>query len=112
MSAYLRYLSEEAARLSREAARLRAEGREDEASFARIRVNIHGICRTLYEVCGRTAPGEGLRAAYLQKIDRLAGEWNAARARALEHDDRCKAAIEDIKLETLAKARVAYLEGE
>lgn len=112
MSAYLSNLEAEAARLSREAAALRAEGREDEASFARIRANIHDICRTIYEVCGRTAPGEGLRAAYLKQLDRLAVEWSAARTRALEHDDRCKAAIEDIKLETLAKDRIAYLEGE
>ena len=110
MSAYLKELEAAAAQLAGEATALRASGREDEATLARIRINIHDICRTLYTVCARSAQGEALRALYLQKLDHLEKEWSAARARAQEHDDGCRAAIEDIKLETLAANRQAYLE--
>ena len=110
MSAYLKALEAAAAQLAGEAAALRASGREDEATLARIRINIHDICRTLYQVCARGAQGEALRALYLQKLDHLEQEWSAAKARAQEHDDGCRAAIEDIKLETLAANRQAYLE--
>ena len=110
MSTYLEELETAAAQLAGEAATLRESGREDEATLARIRINIHDICRTLYQVCARGAQGEALRALYLQKIDHLEQEWSAAKARAQEHDDGCRAAIEEIKLETLAADRRAFME--
>ena len=110
MSTYLEELEAAAAKLAGEAASLKASGRDDEATLARIRINIHDICRTLYTVCARSAQGEELRALYLQKLEHLEKEWSAARARAQEHDDGCRAAIEEIKLETLAANRRAFLE--
>ena len=110
MSTYIEGLEAAAAQLAGEAAALRAEGRGDEATLARIRINIHDICRTLYQVCARSAQGEAFRTMYVQKLDHLEQEWSAARARAQEHDDGCRAAIEDIKLETLAANRRAFLE--
>ena len=47
---------------------------------------------------------------YLQKLDHLEQEWSAAKARAQEHNDGCRAAIEEIKLETLAADRRAFME--
>ena len=110
MSTYLEELEAAAAQLAGEATSLRASGREDEATLARIRIYIHDICRTLYQVCARSAQGEDFRTMYLQKLDRLEQEWSAAKARAQEHDDGCRAAIEEIKLETLAANRRAFLE--
>ena len=110
MSTYIEGLEAAAAQLAGEAAALRAEGRGDEATLARIRINIHDICRTLYQVCARNAQGEAFRTMYLQKLDHLEQEWSAAKARAQEHDDGCRAAIEEIKLETLAANRQAFLE--
>ena len=110
MSTYLEELEAAAAKLAGEAASLKASGRDDEATLARIRINIHDICRTLYTVCARSAQGEAFRALYLRKLDHLAQEWQSARERAAQHDDGCRAAIEDVKLETLAANRQAYLE--
>lgn len=109
MSTYIEGLEAAAAQLAGEAAALRAEGRGDEATLARIRINIHDICRTLYTVCARSAQGEAFRALYLRKLDHLAQEWQSARERAAQHDDGCRAAIEDVKLETLAANRQAFL---
>ena len=47
MSTYLEELEAAAAKLAGEAASLKASGRDDEATLARIRINIHDICRTL-----------------------------------------------------------------
>lgn len=110
MSAYIAYLDGAIASLRQEAASLKASGRADEAAFCQIRVNIDEICRTIYTVCERTA-GEGeFRALYLKKLDRLPAAWEASRAAALAHGDSCKAVIEEIKLETLAKNRIQFLE--
>ena len=110
MSTYLEELEAAAAKLAGEAASLKASGRDDEATLARIRINIHDICCTLYQVCARNAQGEAFRTMYLQKLDHLEQEWSAAKAHAQEHDDGCRAAIEEIKLETLAANRRAFME--
>ena len=111
MSDYIKGLEAAAAQLAQEAVSLKASGRGDEANLARIRINIHDICRTLFTVCSRTAQGEAFRTLYLQKLDHLEQEWSAARERALAHDDGCRAAIESIKLETLAENRRAFVKG-
>lgn len=110
MSAYIEYLDSAIAALRQEAASLKASGREDEAVFCQIQINIDEICRTIYNVCKQIAkPGE-FKALYLQKLDRLPGGWEKARAQALAHDDACKAVIEELKLKTLSQNRVKYLE--
>lgn len=112
MSAFLIWLDKAAASLEQEAAALKAAGCADEANLVRIRINIHQIARTLYQVCQRTAPGAAFRAAYLAKLDALIPSWIAARDLAAQHDDQCRVVIEETKLETLRMLRIRYLETE
>lgn len=112
MSAYMKLLDEAVAALEQEAKALRASGRRDEADLVRIRINIHRIAGTIYQVCLRSSQGEALREAFLKKLDALPENWRAARELALAHDDQCRVVIEDIKLDTLAGLRARYLETE
>lgn len=110
MSAYLAYLDSAIAQLTEQAAIFKTTGREDEAALCRIETNIDDICRTIYHVCKRTAAPADFRALYLQKLDRLPQGWEQSRTLAAAHGDSCKAVIEEIKLKTLARNRVQFLE--
>lgn len=112
MSAYIAHLDAAIASLGEQAAQLRASGREDEATLARIQLNIHDVCRTVYNVCARAAQGDKLRALYLEKLDRLPVSWQESLTRAQQHGDSCKAVIEELKIRTLAENRAKFMELE
>lgn len=86
-------LNERAERLRAESVRLAADHRRDEGDLTKIRANVYGICKSVYQVLGE----DKARA----KLDELRNTWKVAQAAAREHDDLKKAAIESIKLETL-----------
>lgn len=88
---------------------LRADSRDDEATFARIDGNVYDIVRTVLDVAKRQSPGDGraAREFFLGRIDRLREEWSAARERAAAHDDAERVHVENVKLGALAEARAA-----
>lgn len=112
MSDYINWLDGEIAALNNEAALRKASGREDEAAFCRIEMNIDDVCRTLYHVCRRQAKDGLFAALYLKKVDALPPSWQAAREAALAHGDSCRAYIEEIKLGALARCRAKFCELE
>lgn len=103
-------LSDAIALLDHEIKALKAEGRDDEANFARIRLNIHEICRTVYQALARLHEGDALENAYLDKLDALPVNWKTSLDLAKVHGDYEKAAIEELKLSTLAQIRSRYLQ--
>jgi len=109
---YLHDLEEELLRLNALQAAQREDGREDEAIFTRITINVFSICKTIYGVCRKTASASEFQIRYLHKLDELARSWETARTAAADHGDDCKAAIETIKLEALARCRARFISTE
>lgn len=110
MKEYLDYLDNAAAAYQQEARALRASCREDEANFARIRVNVCGICKTVYEALQRATPPPQFERVYLAKLAELERTWQAAYDRAAANYEAEKVIVEESKLKTLQKIKVQYLE--
>lgn len=95
MERFMAYLEDGEARLRQESRRLAADERGDEGDLAKIRANVYGICRSVFQTLG----AERGRA----KLAELKNAWETALSAAREHGDVKKAVIEEIKLETLAE---------
>lgn len=96
-------LDDRAERLRRESVRLAADDRKDEGDLTKIRANVYGICKSVYQVLD----GEKARA----KLGALHDSWETALAAARDYNDLKKASIETIKLETLDEI-LALLDGK
>lgn len=91
---------------------LAASDRKDDSNLVKIRINVYGICKSIYSVLINTMKSE-LSRQYLQKLDeQLAQNWKASYIRAKEHDDVKKAVIEEIKLQTLEEIKNKFIEME
>lgn len=56
MKEYLDYLDHTVAQLQQEAQALQSSDRADEANFVKIRINVCGICKTVFEALQRVTP--------------------------------------------------------
>ncbi len=101
MEHYIEYLDAAILRLKEEKRSLLAAERKDEADLTKIRANVYGICRTVVKVLDAEA--------FRNKMDGLHREWTAALELASAHGDGKRAAIEEIKLETLADAAAHFV---
>lgn len=93
MDNVLSWLEASQERLLKESKTLAADDRRDESDLAKVRANVYGICKSVFQVLDR----EKAEA----KIAGLHTEWEQSRTAALAHDDGKKALIEEIKLEAL-----------
>ena len=82
-----------------EIAALTAEGRTDDANFAKVRTNIYDVCRTVSRTL-TDRPGAG-RNAIAAQLERFRTAWGAALEKAKQHDDVSGIAVEEIKLTAL-----------
>lgn len=93
MEQFMAYLDERAAFCRQESRRLAADDRRDEGDLAKIRANVYGICKSVFQVLdAETAEN---------RLNGLHREWETSLAAAHANGDAKKAAIEEIKLETL-----------
>lgn len=88
----------------KEIAALHADGRADEAVFARVRMNVYGIFSTVFSAGCRTA-GENAAAFFLDRLQQIPQSWQASLEKAEQHADTQKVYIEHIKLETAGQIR-------
>ena len=82
-----------------ETASLLADGRTDDANFAKVRTNIYDICRTVSQTL-IYRPGAGTGAVRAQ-LERFRAEWSAALEKAKQHDNINGIAVEETKLTAL-----------
>ena len=109
MEAFMKYLEEKTDACKAEIAALQAEGRMDDAAFAKVRANIYDICRTVTDVhVNRTKAG---KPAVQAQLDRFEAGWSEALAQAKIHGDAKAAAVEEIKLQTLREINVRFAEA-
>lgn len=110
LNEYYAYLSAQKENQIRNAEMLKKTDRTDEANLAKVRANIYDVCETVCKVHMKRP--EGGTNAYKGQLDKFRVLWSAERERATQHGNTEKAAIEDIKLETLEDAACKFGEVE
>jgi len=98
---FIEYIDKKIEGYKEEELLLQNVNRNDEANFAKIKINICEICKTLYNVSKKEPTEERARDFYAQKLEKLSLEWQLSRDKAKEHGDTEKVVVEDIKLEVL-----------
>ena len=88
---------------------LEAEGRHDDANFAKVRTNIFDVCKTVTQAL-LNRPGAGAGAIKAQR-ERFQAGWGAALQKAKAHDDTTGVAVEETKLAALADVIAHFPEG-
>ena len=99
MKDFLTYLDSRIEEGRAEIAALTADGRTDDANFAKIRTNIYDVCRTVSRTLA-DRPGAGIDAIAAQ-LERFRATWGAALEKAKQHDDISGIAVEETKLAAL-----------
>ena len=84
--------------------KLAADGREDEAVFAKISGNVYDIFRTVYRAAlEHHAEEADQRDFFFRRLEEISGTWKTACEKAHQHGDVKKACIEQVKLEAAAE---------
>ena len=109
MKKFIEYIDKSVERLQQEEKILAATDRKDESNLVKIRINVYGICKNVYQVFAQSKAGEALKNTYLEKIDGFAIGWQEAKDKAQEFHVVDKVVIEEIKLQTLADIRLEFL---
>ncbi len=99
MKEFIAYLESRISEGKEEIITLEADGRQDDANFAKVRTNIYDICRTVSQALA-DRPGAGIGAVRAQ-LERFRTGWSAALEKAKLYDDINAAAVEETKLAAL-----------
>lgn len=85
---------------------LSRDGREDEAVFEKIRLNVFDIFRTVLSAA-KTATGSQEEAVrfFLERLHQIPQAWEKSLAAAQSHGDDAKVHIEKLKLDAVAQIR-------
>lgn len=104
------YFDEKTAACKAEAKALELDERRDEAVFAKIRLNVYDIFRTVFSVAVNSAGGDDSKVAafFLTKIDQIPGNWRTSLELARQHRNSEKAHLEQIKLDTTEQIRKSF----
>ena len=108
MKTLKQYLASQAEACARRFDALRADCREDEAVFQRIRGNVFDIFRTVADAAEKQPEP---MAFFRQRLTDIPAAWETALMQAQRHGDEGKAHIESIKLEAVREIR-AFLGKE
>ena len=99
MKEFMVYLESKIAEGKAKISALEAEGRRDDANFAKVRTNIYDICKAVSRTLA-DRPGAGIGAVRAQ-LERFRTGWSAALEKAKLHDDVNAVAVEETKLAAL-----------
>ncbi len=110
MQEFMNYLAGQIEAGRAEIERLEADGRKDDANFARVRTNIYDVCRTVTNTLANR-PGAG-EAAVKAQFARFETTWGAALEKAKAHGDAGAIAVEETKLAALADVVAHFPEGQ
>lgn len=106
-----RYFTQKKAACEGQMMRCRADLREDEAVFARIRGNVYDLFATVFSA----AVGQGgqdeekTKEFFRKKIAQIPQSWYTALEQARQHGDDTRAYLEKIKLETAKEIEEMFL---
>ena len=108
MKEFITYLSNKVGEGKAETASLLAEGRTDDANFAKVRTNIYDVCRTVSQAL-INRPGAGTEAIWAQ-LERFRTEWGIALEKAKQYDNINGITVEETKLAALEDVIAHFLE--
>lgn len=108
MEKFISYLSCKIEEGKAETAALQADGRKDDADFAKVRTNIYEVCRTV-SLALINRPGAGTAAIGAQ-MEKFRKEWGTALEKAKQHANIHGIAVEEIKLAALDDVTVHFQE--
>ena len=108
MKEFIAYLDSRIEKGKADIAGLNAEGRKDDADFAKIRTNIYEVCKTV-TLALANRPGAGLGAVKAQ-FERFRTGWGAALDKARQHGDVAAVAVEETKLAALGDVTARFEE--
>ena len=110
MKDFITYLTRRIETCREEIAGLEKDGRRDDAGFAKVRMNIYDVCRT---VTGALIdrPGAGKDAVKAQ-FERFRTEWGAALIKAREHGDARNTVVGEIRMKALEDVIAHFAEAE
>lgn len=105
MERFIAYLDSRIEEGKEEIKALEADGRRDDANFAKIRTNIYDVCKKIagaltfsLKIAGKPEEAAG---AVKAQFERLSSTWGAALEKARENDDVVSIAVEETKLAAL-----------
>ncbi len=110
MSSLLEYIDKTVEQLQKEEKSLASTDRKDESNLVKIRINVYGICKTVYQVFSQIKSEDVLKEAYLEKLDSLAKGWRESYEKARKFEDVEKAVVEELKLQTISDIRQKFIE--
>ena len=108
MEGFIAFLDGRIAEGKAEISALEADSRKDEANFARVKVNIFDICKTVTLTLANR-PGAGTEAVTAQ-FERFRAAWGGALEKARRHGNADGAAVEEIKLAALEEVVARFRE--
>ena len=110
MENYIDWLDSAVSKLKEEQKELENSSRADEANFAKVRINVLEICKTVFGVFKKVKTPEEFDAEYLKKLAELRATHNTTSRKAHENGKAKKSIDERIKLETIAEAEKKFKE--
>ena len=108
MKNFLVYVEDKTKFYAAEEQRLVSEERKDEANIMRIRQNVYGIAKSMYEVAVKLAP-ENIKDDVAKRLGEILATWEGNYKIVTEHNDTEKILAEETKLGTLREI-FRYLE--
>ena len=109
MEKFLEYLNAQIEACKAEIAALEAAGRQDDAVFAKVRLNIYDVCKTVTGV--HLKPTGGGVSAITAMLERFRTQWGEALQKAKDHGDAKNIAVEETKLAALADVIARFTEA-
>ncbi len=110
MEKFIDFINSKISTLDKEAANLAASNKEDESNLIKIKSNVYGICKTVFETFKRVKPAESIGCEYLKKLSELRSTWEAAKQKADEHGDIKRSVVEQLKVEALVETENKFKE--
>ena len=109
MNMFNDYIETRIRELSYEAKKLEENYRQDDAVFAKIKINVFDVCKTVFGVFSKVKPENTLYNEYIKKLDEFEKAWSDSAAKAKEFGDVKKSAIEEAKLSSLTEIKNEFI---
>lgn len=107
---FIAYINDSVAKFLQEEKSLAESDRKDESNLVKIRINVYGICKSIYESFAKIKEGEAFQEEYVRKLTDLSQSWKTSYEKAKEHHDVEKIVIEEIKIQALEEIKNKFLE--
>ena len=108
MKKFLAYVEDKTNFYAAEEQRLVLEERKDEANIMRIRQNVYGIAKSMYEVAENLSP-EDIKGDVTKRLRGILTTWESNYEKGKKHNDTEKILVEETKLGVLREI-FSYLE--